>query len=132
MSDTHHSYLKIKEGTVIQRFDLAITAAGQLHSDTFEIQAGTSKVLGILMTSDREDLMFYRGAQEIKVNSQEFMPEGYESKLLMSGLNVPPHERYHTAEFAVGSRKVEMRYRDSEHTKAPFEPYRVSLYVFSE
>lgn len=131
MSDSH-SHLKIREQSVIQRFDLDITTAGQPVSDEFEIQAGTSKLIGILMTSDREDLMFYRGEQEIKVNSKEVVPESYETKLLMSGLNTVPGQRYHETEFSVGSRKVEVKYKDNNHVKAPFEPYRVSLYVFSE
>lgn len=115
---------------MIQRFDLDIKAAGQPFDDEFEVESNTSRILGVLLTSDREDLLFYRGSQEIKVNNQELCPEGYESKLLMSGLNVAPSERFHQANLPVGNRKIDIRYLDTDHPKAFFQPYRVSLYVF--
>lgn len=122
--------LQIRESTIIQRFDLQIDRAGETFDEEFEVESRSERILGILLTSDREDLMFYRGSQEIKINNQEVYPEGYESKLLMSGLNVAPQERFHEVIFYVGNRKIDVKYKDTDHPKASFQPYRVSLYVF--
>ena len=126
------SRLALEQTNLIQRFDLQVAQAGQSVDQEFEVEAGASRILGILLTSDREDLMFYRGSQEIRVSNQELCPEGYESKLLMSGLNVPPHERFHEADFSTGNRQVDVKYQDTDHPRATFTPYRVSLYLFME
>ena len=125
-----NSRVRIGESTIIQRFDLQVTEAGQPVTEEFEVEAIADRLLGLLLTSDREDLLFYRGSQEITINNQEICPEGYESKLLMSGLNVSPNERFHEISLYVGNRQLDVKYKDTEHSKAPFEPYRVTVYVF--
>ena len=122
----------IQDNTIIQRFDLQVSQSGQTVDQEFEIEAGASTILGILMTSDREDLVFYRGSQEIRVSGRELCPEGYETKLLMSGLNVSPNQRFHEADLSTGNRQVDVKYLDTDHPKAIFQPYRVSLYLFMQ
>ena len=122
----------IQDNTIIQRFDLQVSQSGQIVDQEFETEAGASTILGILMTSDREDLMFYRGSQEIKISGQELCPEGYETKMLMSGLNVSPNQRFHEADLSTGNRQLDVKYKDSDHLLAVFQPYRVSLYLFMQ
>jgi hypothetical protein len=71
-----------------KRYDIDILAANDLFSKTFELDKNVEKVHGMLFTSDRDDLMYYRGSGKVELNSDEIFPEGYETKLLMSGLNV--------------------------------------------
>jgi hypothetical protein len=116
--------------TVKKRFDLAVTEAGKTFSKTFELDKNIVYIKGILMSSDKDDLMYYRGSQKIEVNKEEVFPENYESKLLQSGINVSPNSRYYDlANMPAGVGIVKLEYKDTSDSRAAFEPYRVSLYL---
>lgn len=118
---------------VKKRFDLLVTESGKSISQSFELDKNIPLIVGLLLTSNRDDLLYYRGSQRLEVNKQEVFPEGYESKLLMTGINVSPNTRYYdTGQLATGNRIIKMEYTDHNDTRAPFEPYRVSLYVSCE
>lgn len=113
-----------------KRYDINVTAANELHTKTFELDKTVEKIHGILFTSDRDDLMYYRGSAKVEINSEEIFPEAYESKLLMSGLNVSPNDRYYSlGGIAPGNFKVKVEYKDSPDTRLAFVVYRVSLYL---
>lgn len=115
---------------VKKRFDISVTAAQQTVSQTFELDKNITHVKGILITSDKDDLMYYRGSQRIEMNKSEIVPEHYESKLLMSGINLSPNLRYYEiGELPAGNGQVKITYTDREDTRMPFEAYRVSLYL---
>ena len=119
--------------TLKKRFDLKVVEPNSLVVKTFELDKNIKYVLGILISSDRDDLLYYRGSQKIELNKEEFFPEGYESKLLMSGINIAPKSRYYDLDkvpAGVGSLKVS--YLDTENPFMGFEPYRVSIYVDCE
>jgi hypothetical protein len=116
--------------TVKKRFDLSVTEAGKTFSKTFELDKNIVYIKGILMTSDKDDLMYYRGSQKVEVNKEEVFPENYESKLLQSGINVSPNQRYYDlANMPAGVGIVKLEYKDTSDSRAAFEPYRVSLYL---
>lgn len=117
---------------VKKRFDIAVTASDRIFSQTFELDKNITFIKGILMTADKEDLLYYRGSQRIEVNKQEIFPENYETKLLMCGINVPPNARYYVTNIPVGNGLVRMEYKDSNDTRMTFESYRVSLYLDCE
>ena len=120
----------MEEKIIRKRFDIQVTEANKTYKEDFELEKHTRLVRGILVTSDRDDLLYYRGSQKIELNNEELFPEDYESKLLLSGLNVPPNKRYYfIGDLEPGNGIIEMDYTDTDHAKAPFEPYRVSLYV---
>ncbi|MFT3843687.1 MAG: hypothetical protein QM725_01440 [Lacibacter sp.] len=113
-----------------KRYDIDVTAANELHTKTFELDKTVEKIHGILFTSDRDDLMYYRGSAKVEINSEEIFPEAYESKLLMSGLNVSPNDRYYSlGGIAPGNFKVKVEYKDNPDTRLAFVVYRVSLYL---
>lgn len=115
---------------IIKRFDVAITQQNVIHSKTFELDKTITAIHGLLVTADRDDLLYYRGSQKIEINKQEIFPEGYESKLLMSGINVSPNERfYNLGGLQPGNGKVTVEFKDNNHTTAAFDTYRVSLYL---
>lgn len=115
---------------VKKRFDIDIVTAGTLHSKTFELDKTVEKVHGILFASDRDDLMYYRGSSKVEINSDEIFPEGYESKLLMSGLNVSPNDRfYNLGGIPPGNFKVKVEYKDTVDGRLAFTAYRVSIYL---
>jgi hypothetical protein len=121
-------------GSIIKkRFDLQVTEANKVVSATFELDKNIVYVRGILLTSNKDDIMYYRGSQKIEINKQEIFPEDYESKLLMCGINVSPNVRYYdTGHTAVGNGQVKLEFKDTTDTRTPFEAYRVSIYLNCE
>ena len=116
-----------------KRFDIKITQANSTVSDTFELDKNIVKVHGVLVTSDKDDLLYYRGTQKIEINKEEFFPDNYESKLLMSGINVAPKQRYYDlGGVSPGNGRVQIVYKDLDDGRTRFEPYRVSLYLDCE
>ena len=100
---------------------------------SFELDKNIKKINGVLVTSDKDDLLYYRGTQKIEINNQEFFPENYESKLLMSGINVSPNQRYYIINTEnIGNGIVKLSYTDADDGRTAFVPYRVSLYVDCE
>lgn len=116
-----------------KRFDINVTTANTIHSKDFELDKNTISVHGLLIASNRDDLLYYRGAQKIEINRDEIFPEGYESKLLMTGINVSPNERYYNLHGKhPGNFKVSVSYKDTDYTGLSFDPYRVSIYLDCE
>jgi hypothetical protein len=115
---------------VKKRYDIDVAAANAIHSKTFELDKTVEKVHGILFASDRDDLMYYRGSGKVEINSDEIFPEGYETKLLMSGLNVSPNDRfYNLGGVPPGNFKVKVEFKDTADARLQFVPYRVSIYL---
>lgn len=116
-----------------KRFDIDVASANATFSKTFELDKSIIAIHGLLFTSDRDDLMYYRGSQKIEINREEIFPEQYESKLLMTGVNVSPNERYYKLGGLVpGNGKVKVDYKDTNDDRLPFAAYRVSLYLDCE
>lgn len=116
-----------------KRFDIDISAANAVHSKTFELDKNITTVHGLVITSDRDDLLYHRGAQKIELNRQEVFPENYESKLLMSGINVSPNDRYYNlGGLLPGNGKLTVAFKDSNYLDWTFVAYRVSIYLDCE
>jgi hypothetical protein len=116
--------------TVKKRFDISVTEPDKIFSKSFELDKNIASVKGILFTSDKDDMLYYRGSQKVEINKEEIFPENYESKLLLSGINVSPNNRYYDlGNQPAGNGTIKVEYKDTEDTRAAFVPYRVSLYV---
>lgn len=119
--------------TIKKRFDIQVKEANKVFSETFELDKNVVSVKGLLLTSDRDEMLYLRGEQKIEINREEIFPENYESKLLQSGVNVPPNSRYYSlGNINPGNKNVKVDYRDRDDIRAPFAPYRVSLYLECE
>lgn len=126
--------MAIKQNKIIkERFTIDVPAASASYKGTFEIDKNADKIIGVSISTDRDDIVYYRGTQIIKINDEEFFPEGFESKHLMSGINVSPNERYfRLGRINPGNRKVEIIYTDSGISDmVAFTAHKVYLYVFS-
>jgi hypothetical protein len=86
------------------------------------------------MTSNKPALLFYRGSQKIEISGQEIFPEDYESRLLMTGISVPPDQKFADLgdDVLAGNGEVKINYKDTDNTSAVFEPYEVSIYLMCE
>lgn len=116
-----------------KRYDIQVIDANKGVNKSFELDKNIKKINGVLVTSDKDDLLYYRGTQKIEINNQEFFPENYESKLLMSGINVSPNQRYYIINTEnIGNGIVKLSYTDADDGRTAFVPYRVSLYVDCE
>jgi hypothetical protein len=116
-----------------KRFDIQITAANSTVSQTFDLDKAVVVIRGLLITSDKDDLIYFRGTQRIEINRDEVFPEGYETKLLMTGVNVTPKGRYYElGDIKPGNGNVRLDYKDTDDGRTQFSPYRVSLYLDCE
>lgn len=123
--------MNYKFNLIKERFDMQITTENQVFKQTFEMDKNARLLVGMAITSNRDDMLFYRGSQKIQLNDWELFPEGFESKLLMSGLNVSPNERMIILDdIETGNRKIEITYTDKTHELVKFVPYRVTIYTF--
>lgn len=120
------------EGINIIRFDFEVSASGTIVKEDFELDNLVVRVHSVLLTSDREDLLYYRGSLALYINGTEVFPEGYESKLLQCGLNVEPDRRRKTVVREAGNGIVRVEYTDFNHPQTTFAPYVVHLYVEAE
>lgn len=113
-----------------KRFDIEVTDEDSNYNKNFELDKSIVCIRGLLFTSDKDDLMYFRGSQRVEINKQEYFPEAYETKLLMTGVNVRPNAKYyHLGRVHPGNGIVRVEYKDTDDGRTTFEPYRVSLYL---
>ena len=115
--------------------DIQVTAPNQIFKESFDVDKHVVKIIGIGFSTNNDGMPYYRGSQRVAINEKEIFPEGYESKLLQTGFNVPLKDRitdFNGEEIEPGNRKVEFDYKDEDHPFMPFTPYRVRLYVYSK
>lgn len=116
--------------TAKKRFDLNITQANKTFSKDFELDKTIIAIKGVLLTADKDDLLYFRGTSKIEINKEEYFPDNYESKLLMSGINVPPKNRYYDlGNVPAGNGIVKLSFTDLDDGRTAFAPYRVSIYL---
>ena len=113
--------------------DVQVTDANQIFKQNFEVDKHAAAIIGISITSNSDDMLYFRGSQRIVINDIEIYPEDYESKMLMQGINVSVNERIIKLgeEILPGNRKVEIDYKDTDSRSVNFQPYKVRLYVYS-
>lgn len=124
--------MSFKQHIIKERFDLLITAENEHFKAEFALDKAALYLLGISVTSDRDDLIFYRGSNRIYLNEKELFPDGFECKLLMAGLNVAPDHRMITlGELPTGNGMLDVNFKDTAHPMVTFVPYRVTYYTYS-
>ncbi len=124
-----------KQNKIIKEvFTINVTAASSTVKASFEIDKNAETILGLAIGSSHPEIVMYRGSQSIKINDEEFFPEGYESNRLMCGQGVSPNARiYRIGKINPGNRKVEIAYTDSGNDDySGFIPHKVFLYVYSK
>lgn len=55
-----------KNKIIRQRFSLYVDKTGETVSGAFEVDTNIKEVIGVLISSDREDIVYYRGSQIMK------------------------------------------------------------------
>lgn len=115
-------------------YSFMVEAEGIPVSKKFDLDKNVKLVHGILLSSDKPNLLFYRGSQRIEVSGDEIFPEDFESKVLMSGLSVAPDEKYRSLGNGVvaGNGEVKVQYKDTPNPNAPFAAYKVVIMLQCE
>jgi hypothetical protein len=119
---------------VDKTFSFTVTAEGIVNKK-FDLDKNVKVVRGILLSSDRPIFLFYRGSQRIEISGDEIFPEDFESKILMSGLSVPPDQKYRTLGNGVvaGNGEVKIQYKDTYNPSAPvLDAYKVIIVLQCE
>jgi hypothetical protein len=101
-------------------FSLEVKEAGKLYNPVkWELSKNTVRVKGIQLTSDFPNKLYYRGTQRIEIGGDELFPEGFDAKVLLSSISVPPRERFFDlGEVQPGDLSVKVRYQDQNHERA--------------
>jgi hypothetical protein len=123
-----------KQNRIIKEcFELQINSPGESPKVSFTLDKNVKIIFGLSLSSDRDDMLYYRGKQAIYINGEEFFPANFESKYLMHGMQIPGAERmYRIGEVEPGNRQVDLHYTDhANDDMIAFSPYAVFLYVFS-
>ncbi len=114
--------------TLYKTFSFLVATENTSYRLKFDLDKNVKLVSGLLLSSSDPRKLFFRGAQKIEINGDELFPEGYESKLLMSGISVPPPERFvEVGEVPAGNGEVKIQYVDEHNDNAAFAPYKVTL-----
>lgn len=115
-------------------YSFTVETAGQPTNKTFNLDKNVKLVHAIQLSSSMPALLFYRGSQRIEVSGDEIFPEDYESKMLMSGLAVPPDQKYRKLGngLVAGNGEVKIQYKDTENPNAGFVPYKVTITLLCE
>ena len=118
---------------VKKRFDINVVAPNGKVTGNFELDKNIIRIKGLLITSDKDDLLYLRGTNKIEINKEEYFPDNYESKLLMSGINVSPMLRYYDlGGVNPGNGNIRIEYTDRDDGRTAFAAYRVSFYFDCE
>lgn len=109
-------------------FSFLVTTPDDVVTKKFNLDKNVVRVLGLAISSDYPQLLFYRGTQKIEINGEEFFEEDHESKMLMRGLAEKKFIELGNGVFP-GNGEVKIVYRDTNNTNAAFQPYKVTLYL---
>lgn len=115
--------------TLYKTFSFLVTTENTSYKLKFDLDKNVKLVSGLLLSSSDPRKLFFRGSQRIEISGDELFPEGYESKLLMSGISVPPSDRFVDLGDGVlsGNCEVKIQYVDEANDNAVFNPYKVTL-----
>lgn len=116
--------------TIRKRFDLStIDIADKTVRDEFELDKHAVLITGFVLTADLDDQLYHRGTIGITVNGEEVLPDLYHAKLVMSGLAVPPKDRYLPFAIEPGNGIIKTEFTDYTNPAQAFAEYNPSLYV---
>jgi hypothetical protein len=116
-----------------KEFDIQITQANATVKQTFEVDKSVITISGVMLISNRPDLMVYRGSLRLEINKEEILPDGFSAVRLFSGIVVKPNDRpYDIGKNPAGNGLIKVEYTDTDDGRTVFAPHTVSLCVDGE
>lgn len=115
-------------------YSFAVDVQNTPYNKKFDLDKNVKLVRGIILSSDKPNILFYRGSQRIEISGDEIFPEDFESKLLMSGIAVAPNQKYRSLGNGViaGNGEVKVQYKDTQNPNASFTLYKVIIILQCE
>lgn len=118
---------------VVRVKEIKVTNDNQSYTAKLELDNDVEEVLGLAISSDQPSLPYWRGSfDRFQISGTEALEEkeGFEAKMVMSGNNVAPDNRYYSFNppMSAGDRSLSVRYNDKNNSNAAFTPYSVYLY----
>jgi hypothetical protein len=115
-------------------YSFLVETAGQPSNKKFDLDKNVKLVRGILLSSNIPSLLFYRGSLRLEVSGDEIFPEDFEARVLMSGLAVPPNQKYYTLGNGViaGNGEIKIQFKDVDNPNAAFTGYKVVIMLQCE
>jgi hypothetical protein len=115
-----------------RHFDIQVTEANKEYSETFTLDKNIIRITGILFTSSIDGLAYQRGSQRLEINGREILPDGHETKINMTGINVPCDLKYRSVDIPAGNGRIKLEYKDEDNGVAVFAAYRLRLNIEAE
>ena len=104
-----------------ETFEVVVGTAATRYSETFELPKNVKKVLGVQITGDLQDKIYFRGKLGLSINKQEIFPENKPVKSLMSSPAVEPAKRYiELGDLEAGNSEVKVIFTDEANANAAF------------
>ena len=114
-------------------FNLQITDAGKTVKKTFEVDKSVVLIQAVMLTSNREELMYCRGTLRLEINKDEIFTEDTPVKKIYALPSVDANHRpYRIGNISTGNGLITFEYTDSEDSRTVFAPYTVSLTIDGE
>lgn len=134
MADTTEIAFLSKGRKVFLVAEVAVTTLNQNNGwkDFSLPDTNIEKVLKIGVTCDIVAQGFYRTNFGFKVGGEDVLPENYELRNLLTGIECPIEERMISIVRKAGNNTISVNVRDIDHTEAPFAPYVVRVYALCE
>jgi len=114
-------------------FEITVTSAGETVEDSFTVPSIFKTIEDMLLTSNRKDLLAFRGKFRMNIGDQEIFTKNYRAELVMPGFHVSPNEKWRkllqVADLEKSGDEIEFSYTDDQNGTGNFAPYVVYLYV---
>jgi len=113
-----------------QKIDLTVAAANDVVSTKgVTTDRSYKKVKGIQITCTDENATKQGIFDKFEINLREIYCDGFEIKLISSGMDVPPNDRFdHDVDEEAANSTVDITYKDMNVAGTAF-PYTISVYL---
>jgi len=117
-----------KPNVEFEKIEINVTASGQEVSFSHTTEIDHIKVIGIAQVFTNETAL-PNSIIELNIDGQEVFPTGFESKLIYTGMEVPPDDKYFKyLDRPVDRVKIAGKFKDGV-ALAPFASYSANIYL---
>lgn len=117
-------------------FEFTVNAEGETVDSEFTLPSTFKNVQDILLTSNRKDLLAFRGKFSMFIGGKEIFAKNYRAELVMSGFHVSPNEKWRkllkVEDLDKTGDQIDLSYTDDSSGSGTFASYKVFLYVRGE
>ena len=117
-------------------FEFTVNTAGETVNSEFTLPSTFKNVQDMLLTSNRKDLLAFRGKFSMFIGGKEIFARDYRAELVMAGFHVSPNEKWRkllkVEDLDKTGDQIDFTYTDDATGSGDFASYKVYLYVRGE